>query len=278
MYHISDFRGLPTANPLFQRLTLLTGPEAAEALEKSRVLVAGLGGVGSWCAEALVRSGVGSITIVDSDLISESNINRQVHATCRSIGRAKVEVMEERLKEINPDCKVLPFKEFFSAETASIFDIPGADYIIDAIDTVSSKLDLIENALKADRRIFSSMGMAQKLDPTLIKTADIWKTTDCPLARLVRQGLRKRGIDGHFTVVYSPEQIPRQRDTLSGRRGGDIEREGGKLINGSIVTVTAAAGMILASLVIRDICARFALQTRFAPQAGTAQTEDENHG
>ena len=223
------------------------------ALEQSRVIVVGLGGVGSWCAEALVRSGLGNIAIVDSDLVSETNINRQIQATGASLGRPKTEAMEERLKEINPRCKVTSFFRLYSAETAGNFDIPGMDYVIDAIDTLSCKLDLIENALASGRRLFSSMGMAQKLDPTLIKTADIWDTRGCPLARLVREGLRKRKISGHFTAVYSPERIP--------RRGGEIEREdasvGSKIINGSAVTVTASAGMVLASLVIRDIYARY---------------------
>jgi tRNA A37 threonylcarbamoyladenosine dehydratase len=249
MYCINNPGRRQTANLQFQRLTLLTGAGAAEALERSRVLLVGLGGVGSWCAEALVRSGIGGITMVDSDLVCETNINRQVEATSRSLGRPKVEVMEERLKEISPRCNIKSFRQVFSAETASAFNIPGMDYIIDAIDTVSCKLDLIEAALTAGKPIYSSMGMAQKLDPTFIKTADIWESSGCPLAKLVRGELRKRGISGHFTVVYSREQIP--------RAGGNIEREGGRIINGSAVTVTATAGMILASLVIRDICVRF---------------------
>ena len=216
-------------------------------MEQSRVIVVGLGGVGSWCAEALVRSGLGNITIVDSDLVSETNINRQVQATSLSLGRPKTEALEERLKEINPRCKVTSFHRVFSAETAEIFGIPGMNYVIDAIDTLSCKLDLIESALASGKRLFSSMGMARKLDPTLLKTSDIWETSGCPLARLVREGLRKRKIDGHFTAVYSPEQIP--------NHSADIERELGKIINGSSVTVTAAAGMVLASLVIRDIYA-----------------------
>jgi len=215
-------------------------------LEESRVIVVGLGGVGSWCAEALVRSGLGNITIVDSDAVSETNVNRQVQATSRTIGHPKTEALEKRIKEINSGCNIKSFHRSFSKETAEIFDIPGMDYVIDAIDTLTCKLDLIEIALAAEKKLFSSMGMALKLDPTMIKTADIWKTSGCPLARLVREGLRKRNINGHFTAVYSAEQIP--------RRSGDVERESGKIVNGSVVTVTATAGMVLASLVIRDIC------------------------
>jgi len=216
-------------------------------LAQSRVIVVGIGGVGSWCAEALVRSGLENISIVDSDLISETNINRQVQATSRTLGQPKTFALEQRLKEINPLCKVVSFQEKFSAETAERFGIAEMDYVIDAIDTITCKLDLIETALTAGKKLFSSMGMARKLDPTLIRSADIWKTSGCPLARLVREGLKKRKIEGHFTAVYSPEQIPRQ--------DGEIEKEDGKIINGSAVTVTAAAGMVLASLVLKDIYA-----------------------
>jgi len=254
-----------TINPSIQRLALVTGSEAAEALAASRVLVVGIGGVGSWCAEALVRSGIGKISLIDSDTVCVSNINRQVQATASTVGRLKTEALEERLKDINPGCEVKAYPRIFSKENAELFDIAGADYVIDAIDSLSCKLDLIETALSLGRPFFSSMGMAQKLDPTLIRTADIWETSGCPLARLVRQGLRKRNISGHFTAVYSPEILP-LRETppqeklppapLAGGPGG--WDNGKKVINGSAVTVTAAAGMVLASLVIRDVCVRYA--------------------
>jgi tRNA A37 threonylcarbamoyladenosine dehydratase len=233
-------------NPLFQRLTMLTGPEAAAALEKSRVIVFGLGGVGSWCAEALARSGVGNISLVDSDTVCASNVNRQVQALGSTIGQPKTDALALRLSDINPACKIKVFPVIFSRQTAELFDIPEADYVIDAIDTLGCKLDLIE-ASAGYVRFFSSMGMANKLDPTLIRTADIWKTSGCPLARLVRQGLRKRNFSGHFTAVYSSEQWP------CGAESGEPEEvRNVKKINGSSVTVTAAAGMVLASLVIRD--------------------------
>ncbi|MDR2619001.1 MAG: tRNA threonylcarbamoyladenosine dehydratase [Treponema sp.] len=260
-------------NPKFQRLTLLTGLDAAEALGRCRVIVFGIGGVGSWCAEALVRSGVGSVSIVDSDTVCVTNINRQVQATSSTIGRLKTEVLEKRLREINPDCEVTSFPKVFSLETAGEFGVSEADYVIDAIDSLTNKLDLIETAATGGTTLFSSMGTAQKLDPTLLKTADIWETEGCPLARLVRQGLRKRGFEGRFTVVYSSEQLPLRRDIPAtcgsaqclcpprdrGDPGGPVEWcSSKKVINGSAVTVTAAAGMILASLVIRDIYARYA--------------------
>ena len=243
-------------NPFFERLSLLTGSEAAVALGKCRLIVFGLGGVGSWCAEALVRSGIGNISLVDADKIHESNINRQVQALSGNIGRFKTEVLEERLLQINPSCAVKSFPMVFSKENAGIFDIPGADYVVDAIDTLPHKLDLIETAYASGGRLFSSMGMAQKLDPVLVKTADIWETSDCPLARLVRQGLKKRGFEGHFTAVYSPER------PAVGNEAGDspddgiddsLEWQNGKKVIGSCVTVTATAGMVLASLVIRSV-------------------------
>ncbi|MCL2831577.1 MAG: tRNA threonylcarbamoyladenosine dehydratase [Treponema sp.] len=239
-------------NPAFQRLSLLIGNDAASALAGTKVIIFGLGGVGSWCAEALVRSGIGSIILVDYDTIDITNINRQIEATAKTIGLAKTEVLAARLKEINPECNVDVIDKFFSCQgnndnknnleiqekTAMEFGIPNADYIIDAIDSIESKLDLIECAVRCGVTLFSSMGMALRLDPTRLRTADIWETSGCPLARRVREGLRKRGFSANFTAVYSDEKPITPGD---------------KKINGSAVTVTAAAGMILASLVIRDI-------------------------
>jgi len=245
-------------NPLFERLTLITGSGAARALDECRVIVVGLGGVGSWAAEALVRSGVRSVFLVDSDRVCLSNINRQIQATSGNIGRLKTEALEERLRDINPSCEITSFPRFFSKETADSFGISGADFVIDAIDTLQSKLDLIEVSLAAGKKLFSSMGMAKKLDPTLIRTADIWETEGCPLARLVRQGLRKRKFYGHFTAVYSSERLPMLGAIPDGMDGGLASEESGvrKAVIGSAVTVTAAAGMVLASLVIRDVYAR----------------------
>jgi tRNA A37 threonylcarbamoyladenosine dehydratase len=233
-------------SPGFHRLSLLIGDEAAAALSRARVMVFGLGGVGSWCAEALVRSGVGNITLVDFDKVEISNINRQIEATTNTIGLMKTDALASRLKEINPECVISTIQRFFSCKdegmekTAQSFGISGADYIIDAIDSMESKLDLIETAALFRITLFSSMGMARKLDPIRLRTSDIWKTHGCPLARNVREGLRRRGFKGNFTVVYSDEP-PQGEASL-------------KKVLGSAVTVTAAAGMILASLVIRDIC------------------------
>jgi tRNA A37 threonylcarbamoyladenosine dehydratase len=249
-------------NPLFQRLSLLTGSDAINTLEAARVIVFGLGGVGSWAAEALVRSGVGHIGIVDSDTVCITNINRQVQALPSTVGQSKAAVLQKRLLEINPQCKVTAFEKVFSKETAALFEIEKADYVIDAIDSLGFKLDLIETAAEAGVTLYSSMGMAQKLDPTRLKSAGIWETDGCPLARLVRAGLRKRGFTGSFTAVYSDERIPLAEDGESSCGTGnclcankDTEWcSSKKIINGSAVMVTAAAGMILASLVVRDIC------------------------
>jgi tRNA A37 threonylcarbamoyladenosine dehydratase/predicted adenine nucleotide alpha hydrolase (AANH) superfamily ATPase len=226
-------------NDFFQRLGLLTGTDVLEKLASTRVLVVGVGGVGSWCAEALVRSGIGKIGIVDFDTVCASNVNRQLQATSRTLGKLKVEVLKQRLLEINPRCEVTAWEKVFSRETAAEFGIEKADYVIDAIDSITHKLDLIETVLnssapgRAAVKLFSSMGMARKIDPTRIKISSIWKTHNCPLARLVRQGLRARGFNGDFTAVYSDELLGENK--------------------GSIITATASAGMILASLVIRNI-------------------------
>jgi tRNA A37 threonylcarbamoyladenosine dehydratase len=264
-------------NPRFQRLSLLTGMDTVEALARCKVMVFGIGGVGSWCAEALVRSGIGALDIVDSDTICVTNINRQVQATGDTVGLLKTSVLKERLLSINPDCKINALGKVFSRENAGEFDFDGTDYVVDAIDSLTHKLDLIEIAAAFDVPVFSSMGMAQKLDPTRLKTADIWHTARCPLARLVRQGLRKRGFTGRLTVVYSDEMLPlhrevgatcglagsqclcpaRSKDSGSAAECSAVEWcSGKKVINGSSVTVTAGAGMVLASLVIQDLYQR----------------------
>jgi tRNA A37 threonylcarbamoyladenosine dehydratase len=275
---------------MFQRLSLLTGADVLEALEKTRVFVFGLGGVGSWCAEALARSGVGTIHIVDSDRVCVTNINRQVQATSKTLGLSKAETLKKRLLEINPRCTVYPWERVFSQENAGIFGAEKTDYCIDAIDSLTYKLDLIEYAAAAGSKLFSSMGMAQKLDPTRLKAVSIWDTQGCPLARLVRQGLRKRGFAGDFTAVYSDERLPRHEEipvscgsaggrcfcpARGNRNNGETDIEwcvSKKVINGSAVPVTAAAGMILASLVIRDC------YNRFGGRAGEAAAGREAAG
>jgi len=241
-------------NPVFERLALLTGEEGLEKLAQTRVLIFGLGGVGSWAAEALARSGIGKIVIIDFDTVCASNINRQAQATTLTIGQPKAETLKNRLLEINPDCEIIPRNELFSRENADSFGIENADYVIDAIDSVNNKLDLIETVCKAEVTLFSSMGMALKLDPSRIKTASIWDTHGCPLARLVRQGLRKRGFSSDFTAVYSEEHLPRAGQEPSQPATEPLPPVSAprKQANGSVVTVTASAGFLLASLVLRD--------------------------
>ena len=237
-----------TVNPFFERLAMIDGAEMLEKLRETRVLVFGVGGVGSWCVEALVRSGLGKVCIVDSDTVCESNVNRQLQATSKTLGLVKVDVLRERLLEINPDCEVTAIGKLFSRESAGEFGIEKADYVVDAIDSLTHKLDLIEASHAAGVRFFSSMGMARKTDPTGIRAASIWKTKGCPLARLVRYGLRKRRFRGNFTVVYGEECL----DNIP-VGNANPRQPGGKMPNGSVVTVTATAGMILASLILRDV-------------------------
>jgi len=239
-------------NPSFERLSLLTGAEGLEKLINTKVLVFGAGGVGSWAAEALVRSGLGKIGIIDNDTVCPSNINRQIEATTLTIGLPKATTLKKRLLEINPDCEITAWDELFCIENAEKFDIKNADYVIDAIDTLNHKLDLIDTVYNAGITLFSSMGMALKIDPTQIKTAPIWKTDGCPLARLVRYGLRKRGFSGTFTTVYSNEK-PLRANPENEPQINLTQLEGKKIVNGSIVTVTASAGLILASLVLNEV-------------------------
>lgn len=184
---------------------MLLGPEAVETLKRSHVKVFGLGGVGGYCVEALARAGVGKLTIVDFDTISESNINRQIQATVNTVGQYKANALAQRVKEINPDCDVIPLAKHFSRENAQEFFEDNCDYIIDAIDLVSCKLDLIQMSLERGIPIISAMGTGNKTDPTKFEITDISKTSNCPLARVVRKELRNRGIF-HHRVLYSTEE------------------------------------------------------------------------
>ncbi len=220
------------------RTEALIGEEALDKLSRAKVIIFGVGGVGGYAFEALVRSGVENIAIVDSDTVSESNLNRQIIATRSNIGRLKVEVARERALDINPEAKITVYPIFYSEETENEINLSDYDYVIDAIDSVSSKLRLIENAVKRDTSIISSMGAGNKLNPAGFKVADIYKTQVCPLARAIRTELKKRGIK-KLKCVYS-EEAPA---TLThGRR-----------TPASIATVPSAAGLIIASEVIRDI-------------------------
>lgn len=188
----------------FSRTQLLLGPEAMEHLAKCRVAVFGIGGVGGYTVEALVRSGIGALDLIDDDKVCLTNLNRQIFATRSSVGKYKVDVAEERIRDINPDCKVTTYKTFYLPEMQDQFDFTQYDYIVDAIDTVKGKLALVEQANAAGTPIICAMGAGNKLDPTAFRVADIYKTSVCPLARVMRTECRKRRIK-HLKVVYSTE-------------------------------------------------------------------------
>lgn len=227
----------------FSRTALLIGEEGVQKLKNARVAVFGVGGVGGYAVEALARSGVGSLDLIDNDTVSESNINRQILALHSTVGRLKTEVAAERAKDINPDIVVRTYPIFYLPETAGQFDFSKYDYVVDAIDTVSGKLALIEQAKRANTPVISSMGAGNKLDPTAFEVADISKTSVCPLARVMRRELKKRGIE-YVKVVYSKEEPLPSKLT---------DEESGKAIPGSIAFVPSAVGLIIAGEVIKDL-------------------------
>lgn len=226
---------------VFERSELLLGKDALNKLNSSCVAVFGIGGVGSYTVEALIRCGVGRLDLFDGDTVSESNINRQLVATVRTVGMPKVNVAAEHCAEINPDAEVNPHIMFFSKENADEVDFSVFDYVVDAIDTVSSKLLIAEKSFSAGVPVISCMGAGNKLDPTRFEVSDISKTSVCPLARVMRQELRKRGIN-HMKVVYSKEEPIKHGFT-----------EDGRPLPGSVSFVPSAAGLILAGEVIKDL-------------------------
>lgn len=233
----------------FSRTRLLIGEDGLEKLHRSRVAVFGIGGVGGYAVEALVRSGIGTLDLIDHDKVSLTNLNRQLHATRKTIGEYKVDAAARRAQEINPDSQINVYRTFFLPDTRDQFDFSQFDYVIDAIDTVTGKLCLIEAAKEAGTPIISSMGAGNKLDPTAFRVADIHETSVCPLARIMRSECRKRGID-HLKVVYSTE--------LPTHPAGRPEEEGNtgrRDIPGSVAFVPSVAGMIIAGEVIRDLVA-----------------------
>lgn len=226
----------------FIRTARLIGEEAVERLAKARVLLFGVGGVGSFAAEALARAGVGEITLVDGDTVAPSNLNRQLVALHSTIGLGKAEVMAGRIRDISPACRVTPLCLFYGKDNPDAFDFSAYDYVIDAIDSVTSKLLLAEKCRAAGTPLISSMGTGNKLDPTAFVVTDISKTHTCPLARVMRRELHRRGID-HLKVLYSlePARIP------------DADEMGSRRTPASISFVPSVAGMILAGEVICDL-------------------------
>ena len=222
---------------IFQRSQLLLGDEAMSRIAEKRVIVFGVGGVGSWCAESLVRSGIQHLTIVDFDRVDITNVNRQLMATTETVGQVKVDALKERLLSINPSAEITALQQVFTAETAESFHLESYDYIIDAIDSLKDKALLILMATKTEAKFFSSMGAALKLDPTRIKTAEFWKVQGDPLARTLRKRFKHDGLYPacKFQCVYSDEIVESQG--------------AGK---GSLVHITAIFGFMLAGLVIQD--------------------------
>lgn len=244
----------------FSRTELIFGKEAMKRLTSSRVAVFGIGGVGGYTVEALVRSGVGAVDLIDDDKICLTNINRQIYATHKTVGKYKVDVAKERIAEINPDAIVRTYKTFYTTETAEQFDLNQYDYIVDAIDTVTGKLLLAVNADAAGTPIISSMGAGNKVDPTAFKVADIYETSVCPLAKVMRHELRMRGIK-KLKVVFSTEPPITPIDDMSiscrahcicppGTARKCTQR---RQIPGSNAFVPPAAGLIIAGEVIKDL-------------------------
>lgn len=227
-------------NRRFERTELLLGREAMDILKDCKVCVFGVGGVGSYTAEALVRSGLGHIVLVDYDRIEETNINRQVHALTSTIGKFKVDVMKERLLDINPNLKIDIFREKYTSENSSLLINKSYDYVVDAIDMVSSKIDLIVKSKKMGIAIISSMGAGNKLDPTLFKVSDIYETRNCPLARIMRKELRRRGVED-LKVVWSEEEALKLPE--------DSPNKG----PASLAYVPPVAGLIMAGQLIKDL-------------------------
>ena len=231
----------------FERTELLIGSDAVSVLKKSKVAIFGVGGVGGYVAEALARSGIGAFELVDRDVVSVTNLNRQIIATWKTIGREKTEVMAERIHDINPNADVVCRKCFFLPETADQFDFTQYDYVVDAVDTVTAKIEIILKAQKAGIPVISSMGAGNKLDPSKFEAADIYKTSVEPLARVMRRELKKRGVR-KLKVVYSKEEPLKPL--------GKIEADpdaGRKDVPGSSAFTPSAAGLLIASEVVKDL-------------------------
>jgi len=236
----------------FCRTAMLIGEAGLAQLKTARVAVFGIGGVGSFAAEALARAGVGRLVLVDNDAVAASNINRQLAALCSTLGRSKAAVMKERIEDVNPAAEVEIVEEFFLPERAGLFFHGSYDYIVDAIDTVAGKVGLVMAAKERTIPIVSSMGAGNKLDPTKFEVADIYETSVCPLARVMRRELRSRGVEA-LKVVYSTEKPRRPLFAVQEESAGRGEQVFSKQPPGSVSFVPSVAGLILASVVVREL-------------------------
>jgi len=235
-----------TIDPIFTRMQMLTGEPAIIKLNQTKVIVFGVGGVGSWAADALVRSGIGSITMVDGDDVGPTNVNRQLQATCQNVGQPKVYELKKRLELLNPNAEINAIKELYEAATAESFNITQYDYILDCIDSISSKAVLIRQAHEKQVTLYASMGAACKLDPTRIEVGSLWDIQGCALAKALRRRLRREDFSGDVHTVFSTEELPANKQTND--PGGFR-----KSVNGSAAHITATFGMYLAGMVIQDV-------------------------
>lgn len=240
---------------IFNRTRRLVGPDGMQRIREASVVLFGVGGVGSWCAEALVRSGVRRLTIVDGDVVNPSNVNRQLMATTRTVGRPKVEALRERLLDINPEADITPIQAVYNKESAPDFHLEQYDYIIDAIDSLKDKAALIVEASALPGTLFSSMGAACKADPTRIKVAEFWEVRGCPLGAALRKKLRKEKTlpAKPFLCVYDDEVLPNLGDSSLADNEGNSAKA---VINGTLAHITGIFGFTLAGLVIRDMLDR----------------------
>lgn len=256
---------------IFQRTQLLLGKSFIEKASEKRVIIFGIGGVGSWCAESLVRSGIGHLTIVDSDRVCITNINRQLMATAKTVGKVKTDVLRERLLEINPKADIVALQKIYSPETSESFELDSYDFIIDGIDSLSNKVHLLQTATKTSAILFSSMGAALKMDPTRIKVAEFWKVQGCPLGAALRSRIKKSGgVSKKFMCVYSDELLENKGEnescgtdkcmcpkSLHGPGDPDlVDHEWCSLkakINGTTSYMPAMFGMTIAGLVVQAI-------------------------
>lgn len=251
---------------IFDRTERLLGEKVMSALSSSRVIIFGVGGVGSWCAEGLIRTGIGHLTIVDSDLVEASNINRQLMATCKTIGQPKVEVLKQRLLDINPLADISAFQKIYSEETAEEFNLGSYDYIIDAVDSLRHKVSLIMRACETNAVFFSSMGAALKVDPQKVKVSDFWNVTGCPLGAVLRKKIKRSGImpKHNFLCVYGDEVLPNLGADENYNTTGATNPEWHSckaVINGTTASVTGIFGLTLSGLVVKDIYNKI-LETR----------------
>ncbi len=232
----------------FSRTRRIFGSESMNLLSNAHIIVFGIGGVGSYVAEALVRCGVGKITLVDNDVVSITNINRQLYALHSTIGKYKVDIAAQRICDINPNCQVFTNKTFFTPETSEVFDFSLYDYVADCIDTVSGKIQIVQKALESRVPVISCMGTGNKINPSMLEVSDISKTSVCPLARVMRKELKKRGIE-HLKVVYSKEKPCSVNNDLCEEEANTKK----KYIPASCSFVPSVAGLLISSEIVKDI-------------------------